>query len=71
MPVGWTSAAGVTKIVIPYFCILPAIVIAAFLPWLPGRFSLRTLLIGMTVLAVVLGAVVWAVRWARVHLLIR
>jgi hypothetical protein len=34
----------------------------AALSWLPwsGRFSLRTLLIGMTVLAVVLGLVVWS-----------
>jgi hypothetical protein len=37
---------------------------SAALPWLPwkGRFSLRTLLIGMTVLAAVLGLVVWAMR---------
>ena len=33
------------------------------LPWLPpGRFSLRALLIAMTLVAVVLGAIVWAAR---------
>ena len=39
-------------------------VCAAFtaLPWIPWRFSLRTLLIGMTVVAVVLGLIVYAVN---------
>jgi hypothetical protein len=31
-------------------------------PWFHWRFSLRTLLIGMTLLAVVLGAIVYAMR---------
>ena len=31
-------------------------------PWIRYRFSLRTLLIGMTVVAALLGAVVWAVK---------
>jgi hypothetical protein len=35
--------------------------LAAF-PWLRWRFSLRTLLIAMTLIAVVLGAVVWMTR---------
>jgi hypothetical protein len=60
MPVGWSSAAGVTKVVIPNFGILPAIVIAAFLPWLRLRFTLRTLLIATTLVAVVLGLVIYA-----------
>ena len=41
--------------------ILPAAAIAVA-PWLPRRFSLRTLLIGTTLVAVVLGLVVWAIR---------
>jgi hypothetical protein len=36
-----------------------SLVVATLLPW---RFTLRTLLIGMTVLAVVLGIVVWVAR---------
>lgn len=42
----------------------PVAVTAAFaaLPWLRWRFSLRTLLIGMTAIAVVLGLVIWAAR---------
>jgi hypothetical protein len=31
-------------------------------PWLPWRFSLGTLLIGLTVVAVILGAVIYAVK---------
>jgi hypothetical protein len=40
------------------------IVIATFatLPWLRWRFSLRTLLIAVTAIAVVLGLVVWSIR---------
>jgi hypothetical protein len=33
-----------------------------WLPWLPYRFSLRTLLIATTLVAIVLGLVVWASR---------
>jgi hypothetical protein len=39
------------------FCIAGAIG-----PWLPWRFSLRTLLIATTLVAVVLGLIVWQVR---------
>ena len=38
---------------------LVAAIVAAF-PWIRRRFSLRTLLIATTVVAVVLGLVVWA-----------
>jgi hypothetical protein len=34
----------------------------AVLPWLPWRFSLRTLLIATTIVAVVLGLVVWSLH---------
>jgi hypothetical protein len=36
----------------------------SFVPWLPWRFSLRTLLIATTLLAVVLGLIVAVLRWA-------
>jgi hypothetical protein len=36
--------------------------LAGVTPWLPWRFSLRTLLIATTLIAVVLGLVVWAMR---------
>ena len=49
----------------PYWC--PTLLIAAFAvaPWIPQlswRFSLRTLLVATTLIAVGLGAVVYAVR---------
>jgi hypothetical protein len=63
MPFGWTTPRkGATQLVIPYFCLVPAIVTAAFVPWLPGRFSLRTLLIATTLLAVVLGLIAYVAR---------
>ncbi len=34
----------------------------ALVPWLPWRFSLRTLLIGMTLAAIGLGWIVYAIR---------
>ncbi len=34
----------------------------ALLSWVPGRFSLRTLLIATTLVAVVLGLIVWAAK---------
>jgi len=39
-----------------------ATVIAATVPWLKPSFSLRTLLIATTLVAVVLGLIVWAAR---------
>jgi hypothetical protein len=47
-----------TGVIVRFRLILLALVVCGALPWLPRRFSLRTLLIGMTVLAVVLGLVV-------------
>ena len=47
------------------YLILPAAIlaIAPWLPW-PSRFSLRTLLIATTLVAVVLGLVVAVLRWS-------
>jgi hypothetical protein len=49
---------------IPYWFLVPAMAICAWSSWLgwSNRFSLRTLLIGMTVVAALLGLVVWAAR---------
>jgi hypothetical protein len=45
---------------IPYWPIALTSAILATLPWLRWQFSLRTLLIAMTILAAVLGLIVWA-----------
>jgi hypothetical protein len=42
----------------PYWFPVLLLVVAAALPW--ARFSLRTLLIGMTLVAIILGAVIYA-----------
>jgi hypothetical protein len=57
--VGSRSVGG--GIAVSISCWLPTILFAMLTaaPWLPRRFSLRTLLIGMTVVAAVLGLVVW------------
>jgi hypothetical protein len=44
---------------IPYWPIALVVSVAATLPWIPRRFSLRTLLIATTLVAVVLGSSVW------------
>jgi hypothetical protein len=44
---------------IPYWCILFPAAAAITLPWLRWRFSLRTLLIATTLVAIVLGLIVW------------
>jgi hypothetical protein len=53
---------GVSYIWIPYWFLIPLSVIAAAAPWLRHRFSLRTLLIATTLIAVVLGMIVWMSR---------
>jgi hypothetical protein len=45
---------------LPYWSIAIALGTAALLPWLTVRFSLRTLLIATTLVALVLGLGVWA-----------
>jgi hypothetical protein len=49
---------------LPYWFLVGATSAISTLPWITirWRFSLRTLLIAMTLVAVVLGAVVWAVK---------
>jgi hypothetical protein len=63
------------ELTLPFWLLVVVAALAGSLPWLPyparfrrliakipGRFSLRTLLIATTLVAVVLGCVVWAVR---------
>jgi hypothetical protein len=48
-----------TAIWIPFWTMTLPVGIAALLPWLPRRFSLRTLLIATTLVAVGLGVIAW------------
>ena len=54
------SSRGIESLSISYWLVILGDVIVAFLPWLPfKRFSLRTLLIATTLVAVALGLIVW------------
>lgn len=64
-PWGWiTSDVGYALIVTYWFVVVASAICAAvpWLRWLPWRFSLRTMLLATTAIAVVLGLVVWATR---------
>jgi len=57
---GAPEASGIAA---PFWLLVPltvALSFASWLPWWSKRFSLRTLLIATTLVAVVLGLVVWA-----------
>ena len=54
-PPSWRAA-------VPHWIALVNLLLIAAAPWLPWRFSLRTLLIATTLVAAVLGLVVWLVR---------
>jgi hypothetical protein len=47
---------------VPHLSLIFLLVVFPALPWLRWRFSLRTLLVATTLVAVVLGLIVWAVR---------
>jgi hypothetical protein len=51
-----------SSIVIPHWFAVSAAGIFAAAPWLPLRFSLRTLLIATTLVAAILGAIVYAAK---------
>jgi hypothetical protein len=53
-----------TEFTIPYWCCVLLSAMLAVIPWLPWSrsFSLRTLLIATTLIAVLLGLAVWAVN---------
>jgi hypothetical protein len=47
------------EFLIPYWSLLAAAVATAAVTWIHGRFSLRTLLIAITLIALGLGTIVW------------
>ncbi len=53
---------GDRRLYVPIWFIASMAGIIAFLPWLHWRFSLRTLLIATTLVAVLLGVIVWALQ---------
>jgi hypothetical protein len=53
---------GSIRLIFPYWFAILITAMASFAPWLPWRFSLRTLLIAATVIAVGLGVIVWAAK---------
>jgi hypothetical protein len=59
---GIHSSNRLSAIRLPVWCILLLSAAAATVPWLPWRFSLRTMLIAMTVVAALLGLVIWTTK---------
>jgi hypothetical protein len=66
---GWSSSVGLTlnererndiKIVFSHWFASVFLVLLSAAPWLSWRYTLRTLLIATTLVAVVLGIIVWA-----------
>ena len=51
-----------TSMGVPHGFLVFIATVFAIVPWIPRRFSLRTLLIATTLIAVVLGLVVWSTR---------
>jgi len=56
---GWVRRNGVTQLFFPFWLLVAPTAFAAVAPWLQLRFSLRTLLIATTLVAVGLGLIVW------------
>jgi hypothetical protein len=59
---GWKTDDDSINVYIPFWFSVLVFAALATVPWHPWRFSLRTLLIATTLVAVVLGTIVWAVR---------
>ena len=59
---GTHKARGTYAVIVPYQFLILAMGTMVVVPWLPRRFSLRTMLIATTLAAVVLGLTMWAVR---------
>jgi hypothetical protein len=53
---------GLSIVHVPHWFFLLLATVLAAAPWIPWRFSFRTMLVAMTVVAALLGAVVWAVK---------
>ena len=60
--VQYMTSPSVFRIRVPYWSLVSLSAVFAYLPWLHWRFSLRTLLIATTLVAVLLGAIVYAIR---------
>jgi hypothetical protein len=60
--VGCFSDVASSGVSVAYWLLVPLAIVAAVMPWAGWRFSLRTLLIATTLVAVVLGLAVWAGR---------
>jgi hypothetical protein len=56
----WNTDVDSEVLVVPHWCLAVVLILGAAF-W-PTRFSLRTLIIGMTLVAVVLGVIVYAIR---------
>jgi hypothetical protein len=56
----WERKPAYTLVGAPMWFLAASLLVAGAAPWLRWRFSLRTLLIGITVVAAVLGLVIWA-----------
>ena len=55
----WNSDATSSILYIPFWFLVMLSAAVGTIPWLTYRFSLRTLLIATTLVAVVLGLIVW------------
>src|SRR4051812_33900404 len=53
---------GLGLLLLPYWFLVATTAAFATVPWIRWRFSLRSLLIAMTLVAVVLGLIVWAAK---------
>jgi hypothetical protein len=63
LPISGVSLELVGKsLTVPYWSTVAVMCLISAVPWLPWRFSLRTLLIAITLVALVLGIIVWLVR---------
>lgn len=58
----WKISSVTQKVMFPYWSPILFFATLAATPWIHWRFSLRTLLIFTTLVAVVLGVIVWATR---------
>ena len=59
----YTDATGSDiQILMPFWLVTLLVATIATAPWIPRRFSLRTLLIGTTLVAILLGLIAWAAR---------
>ena len=55
----WFHKLASAEAYVPYWPVVLVCSALAGVPWLPARFSLRTLLVATTLVAVVLGMIVW------------